>query len=39
LEVVLKPFAEVLEMVLRGEYIDGSLQLGVLLAAQKGRGV
>jgi len=39
LDVVLKPFAEVLEMVLRGEYIDGSLQLGVLLAAQKGWGV
>lgn len=39
LEVVLQPFAEALERVRRGEYIDGSLQLGVLLAAQKGRGV
>jgi len=36
LEVLLKPFAEVLAMVLRGECIDGSLQMGVLLAAQKG---
>jgi ADP-ribose pyrophosphatase len=36
LEIVLKPFAEVLAMVLRGECIDGSLQLGVLLAAQQG---
>lgn len=36
LEVVLKPWAEVLDLILRGEVIDGSLQLGVLLAAQKG---
>lgn len=36
LEVVLMPFAEVLAMVLRGDYLDGSLQLGVLLAAHKG---
>jgi len=36
LEVVLVPFADVLKMVLQGEFIDGSLQLGVLLAAQKG---
>jgi ADP-ribose diphosphatase len=36
LEVVLMPFAEVLGRVLRGECLDGSLQLGVLLAAQKG---
>ena len=36
LEVVLLPFSDVLEGVLRGEFIDGSLQLGVLLAAQKG---
>jgi ADP-ribose diphosphatase len=36
LEVVLKPIAEVLDLILRGECIDGSLQLGVLLAHQKG---
>ncbi|MEK6574072.1 MAG: NUDIX hydrolase [Chloroflexota bacterium] len=36
LEVVLVPAAEVLQMVLRGEIIDGSLQLGTLLAAQRG---
>jgi len=36
LEVAAMPFADVLAMVLRGECIDGSLQLGVLLAAQKG---
>jgi hypothetical protein len=36
LEVVLMPFAEVLAMVLRGECIDAGLQLGVLLAAQRG---
>lgn len=36
LEVVLKPWADVLELIVRGECIDGSLQLGVLLAAQKG---
>jgi hypothetical protein len=28
--------AEVLQMILRGEFVDGSLQLGVLLALQKG---
>ena len=36
LEVVTMPFADALAMVLRGDCIDGSLQLGVLLAAQKG---
>jgi len=36
LEIVLMPFADVRAMVLRGECIDGALQLGVLLAAQKG---
>jgi ADP-ribose pyrophosphatase len=36
LEVVFKPVAEVLSMILNGELIDGSLQLGVLLALQKG---
>lgn len=36
LEVVLMPFDEELAMVLRGECIDGSLQMGVLLAAQMG---
>lgn len=36
LDVVLKPWAEVLELILQGECIDGSLQLGVLLAVQKG---
>ena len=36
LEVVLLPSREVLAMILRDEAIDGSLQLGVLLAAQKG---
>lgn len=36
LEIVLKPVSEVLGMILRGEIIDGSLQLGVLLALQKG---
>lgn len=36
LEVVLKPVAEVLDLIVRGECIDGSLQLGMLLAAQKG---
>ncbi len=35
LEIVLKPFEEALDMVQRGECLDGSLQLGVLLAAQK----
>ena len=37
LEVVLMPFEEALARALRGEFIDGSLQLGLLLAAQKGR--
>jgi len=36
LEVVLLPVAEVLQMITRGEAIDGSLQLGVLMAKQKG---
>lgn len=36
LEIVLKPVAEVLEMIACGEVIDGSLQLGVLLALHKG---
>lgn len=36
LEVVLMSVSEVLTMILRGEIIDGSLQLGLLLAAQKG---
>ena len=36
LEVALLPIAEVLQMIERGEIIDGSLQLGVLLAKQKG---
>jgi ADP-ribose pyrophosphatase len=36
LETVHLPVAEVLERVLNGEFIDGSLQLGVLLAFQKG---
>jgi ADP-ribose pyrophosphatase len=36
LEVVTMPFKDVLAMILRGECIDGSLQMGVLLAAQKG---
>lgn len=36
LEIVLKPIDEVLAMILRGEIIDGSLQLGVLLALAKG---
>ncbi len=36
LEVVHMPVAEVLKMILDGEFIDGSLQLGVLLAYQKG---
>jgi ADP-ribose pyrophosphatase len=37
LEVVLMPMAEVLAMIVRGECLDGSLQLAVLLAAQMGR--
>jgi len=36
LDMVCLPVAEVLEMILRGEVIDGSLQLGVLLAEKKG---
>jgi len=36
LEVVFMPAADVLGMVLRGEIIDGSPQMGVLLAVQKG---
>jgi ADP-ribose pyrophosphatase len=36
LEVVPMSFAEALAMVLRGDFIDGSLQMGVLLTAQKG---
>ena len=36
LEIALKPVAEVLQMILQGEFVDGSLQLGVLLALQKG---
>lgn len=36
LEVILAPAAEVLGMILRGEIVDSSLQLAVLLAAQKG---
>jgi len=36
LEIVLKPVQEVLGMILAGEIIDGSLQLGILLALQKG---
>jgi ADP-ribose pyrophosphatase len=36
LETVHLPVHEVLQMILSGEIIDGSLQLGVLLALQKG---
>jgi ADP-ribose pyrophosphatase len=36
LETVHKPVKEVIDMILNGEIIDGSLQLGVLLALQKG---
>ncbi len=36
LETVHKPVAEVRQMILDGEIIDGSLQLGVLLALEKG---
>ncbi len=36
LETVHKPVGEVVQMILSGELIDGSLQLGVLLALQKG---
>ncbi len=37
LETVHLPVNEVLRMILNGETIDGSLQLGVLLALQKGK--
>ena len=36
LEVVRLPLADVMNMIANGEMIDGSLQLGVLLALQKG---
>lgn len=36
LDIQLKAIPEVLSMVLKGEIIDGSLQLGFLLALQKG---
>ena len=36
LDIVFKAVPEVLSMILSGEIIDGSLQLGVLLALQKG---
>ena len=36
LEIVYKPVTEVLEMILKGDLIDGSLQLAVLLALTKG---
>jgi ADP-ribose pyrophosphatase len=36
LEVVSLPVSQVLQMILDGQVIDGSLQLGVLLALQKG---
>jgi len=36
LELVMLPIPQVLEMILQGVMIDGSLQLGVLLAHQKG---
>jgi ADP-ribose diphosphatase len=36
LETVHKPVEEVVSMILDGKIIDGSLQLGVLLALQKG---
>jgi hypothetical protein len=35
LETYHKPVSEVLRMILEGEIIDGSLQLGVLLALTK----
>lgn len=35
LEVVTMPFDQVLEMVLKGDVVDGSLMLGMLLVAQK----
>ena len=37
LETIHMPVNEVLRMILSGEIIDGSLQLGVLLALQKGK--
>jgi ADP-ribose pyrophosphatase len=37
LETVHLPVSQVLGMILDGEFIDGSLQLGVLLALQKGK--
>ena len=36
LETVHKPVEEVIQMIINGDIIDGSLQLGVLLAIQKG---
>jgi len=36
LETVHKPVGDVIHMILNGDIIDGSLQLGVLLALQKG---
>jgi hypothetical protein len=30
------PVDEVIKMIINGDFIDGSLQLGVLLALQKG---
>jgi ADP-ribose pyrophosphatase len=36
LEIAFKPVKEVIGRILSGEFIDGSLQLGVLLAVQKG---
>ena len=36
LETVHLPVNEVLSMIINGNFIDGSLQLGVLLALQKG---
>lgn len=36
LDVELMPIAEVLARIARNEFVDGSLQLGVLLAHQKG---
>ncbi|HSB67641.1 MAG TPA: NUDIX hydrolase [Anaerolineales bacterium] len=37
LETVHMPVSQVLKLILDGEIIDGSLQLGVLLALQKGK--
>lgn len=36
LEIVAMPVDQILEMILAGELLDGSLQLGILLAAKKG---